>query len=209
MKTARIFVFGDSLVYGAWDSQGGWCDRLKQKLHQRKIDGSENVKYQVFNLGIGGETSRSLLKRFKTEIDARNRSDWPVVILIATGANDTRTTEGGVPVVPIAEYRQNLEKLILIAKEYTEKILLVGIAPVEHAIQQFKGTVLSNELLRQYDQIVAEVAETQGVPKVQLLEVLTGAEQPIFSTDGVHPNDIGHALIEQLVSVELEKILAA
>lgn len=196
-------------MYGAWDSQGGWCDRLKQKLHQRKIDGSENVKYQVFNLGIGGETSRSLLKRFKTEIDARNRSDWPVVILIATGANDTRTTEGGVPVVPIAEYRQNLEKLILIAKEYTEKILLVGIAPVEHAIQQFKGTVLSNELLRQYDQIVAEVAETQGVPKVQLLEVLTGAEQPIFSTDGVHPNDIGHALIEQLVSVELEKILAA
>jgi lysophospholipase L1-like esterase len=207
MKTARIYVFGDSITYGAWDSQGGWCDRLKQKLHQRKIDGSENIKYQVFNLGIGGETSRSLLKRFKSEIDARNRADWPAVILIATGANDTRSAEGGTPVVPIAEYRQNLEKLILIAKEYTDKILLVGIAPVEHAIQQFKGTVLSNELLQSYDAVMTEVADAQAIAKIDVMSQFLTVQSPIFSPDGVHPNDNGHEIIEQAVAVKLDELL--
>lgn len=207
MKTARIYVFGDSITYGAWDSQGGWCDRLKQQLHQRKIGGSENVKYQVFNLGIGGETSRSLLKRFKSEIDARNRADWPAVILIATGANDTRSTEGGVPVVPIAEYRQNLEKLILIAREYTDKILLVGIAPVEHATQQFKGTVLNNELLQSYDAVMMGVAESQAIVKIDVMSQFLAAEPPLFSPDGVHPNDSGHEIIEQLVVAKLDELL--
>jgi len=209
MKTARVYVFGDSLVYGAWDSQGGWCDRLKRKLHQQKITSPAAVKVQLFNLGIGGENSRALLRRFKVEIEARNRVDWPAVIVVATGANDTRMVSGGAPAVSSAEYRQNLESLLSIAKSFTDKILLVGLAPVQHALQEFKGTFLSNELLHQYDEIMTEVAESHAVPKVQLLEVLGAANEPIFSTDGVHPNDAGHALIEQLVSVELEKILAA
>lgn len=211
MKTARIFVFGDSLVYGAWDSQGGWCDRLKRRFHLQKITNPAAGKVQLFNLGIGGENSRALLKRFRSEIEARMKGDWPVVILIATGANDTRMLSGGAPAVASAEYRENLEGLLAIAQSFTDKILLVGIAPVQHALQEFKGSFLSNELLKQYDLIMTEVAEAQGIPKVQLMESLAiaAADQPIFSTDGVHPNDIGHALIEQQVSVELEKILAA
>jgi len=123
MKTARIYAFGDSITYGAWDSQGGWCDRLKRKLHQQKLASSENRKFQLFNLGIGGETSRSLLKRFKSEIDARSRADWPAVILIATGANDTRYSPNSAPAVSIEEYRRNLESLLEIAQEYTTKVL--------------------------------------------------------------------------------------
>lgn len=27
----RILVFGDSIVYGAWDTEGGWAERLKKR----------------------------------------------------------------------------------------------------------------------------------------------------------------------------------
>ncbi len=131
------------------------------------------------------------------------------VILIATGANDTRSAEGGTPVVPIAEYRQNLEKLILIAKEYTDKILLVGIAPVEHAVQQFKGTVLSNELLQNYDTVMTEVADVQAITKIDVMSQFLTAQSPIFSPDGVHPNDGGHEIIKQAVAVKLDELLKA
>lgn len=68
MKIARIYVFGDSITYGAWDTQGGWCDRIKHKLHQLKNDPSYGIKFQMFNLGIDGENSRSLSNRFETEL---------------------------------------------------------------------------------------------------------------------------------------------
>lgn len=206
MKTARIYVFGDSLVYGAWDSQGGWCDRLKRKLHQLKLAGND-LKFQMFNLGIGGETSRSLLQRIKAEIQARHRPDWPAVIIVATGANDTRYTKENEPIVLADEYQENLKKIVDIAKQYTDKILLVGLATVENEIQQFKGTLLSNNLLKEYDKIMTDVAKKNNLPKVDIISSFKSSEKQLYSIDGVHPNDLGHKIIEDLVWIELEKIL--
>ena len=28
----KIFIFGDSIAYGAWDPVGGWVERLRQWL---------------------------------------------------------------------------------------------------------------------------------------------------------------------------------
>lgn len=209
MQTARILVFGDSLVYGAWDSQGGWCDRLKQRFHREKNGAAASRKMQLFNLGIGGEDSEALLRRFTTEISTRAKAEWPLVILIATGANDTRMQQAGSPRISSEKYRKNLENLIAQAQVVTQSILLVGIAPVQNDTQSFKGTILSNAVLKHYDAIMSAVAAQTGVPKVQLFEALSTSQEQIFSSDGVHPNDVGHALIEQLVAVELEKLLAA
>ena len=207
MTTARVYVFGDSITYGAWDSQGGWCDRIKHKLHQLKLTENSKVKFQVFNLGIGGETSTSLLKRFESEIDARHRSDWPAIIIIATGANDTRYSEEIPPSTPIAEYQSNLENLLAIAKKYTDKILLVGIATVENEIQQFKGGLLSNQLIREYDNTMSKVSKKNNIPKVEVISSFTASKESIYSSDGGHPNDLGHEIIEKLVWDKLEKLL--
>jgi lysophospholipase L1-like esterase len=207
MKTARIYAFGDSITYGAWDSQGGWCDRLKRKLHELTINKEHEVKFQMLNLGIGGENSRSLLKRFKSEIEARYRMDWPVIIIIATGANDTRYVENGDPAVSIEEYQSNLEKLINIAKEYTDKILFVGVAAMENEIQPFKKTLLSNELLKKYNEVMADVASKNNIPKVDVTNAFKSSNKAVYSIDGVHPNDAGHEIIEDLVWTELEKLL--
>ncbi len=208
MKTARIYAFGDSLTYGAWDSQGGWCDRIKRKLHEKMISG-EGGKFQMFNLGIGGEHSRGLLRRIKNEMDVRYRPDWPAIIIIETGANDTRYVEGQDPSVSLDEYKKNLLEIVKIAKTYTEKILFVGVAVVENEIQEFKGTLLSNELLRVHYKIMANVASECGIPIINVNSELEKSTESVYFKDGVHLNDTGHEMIADLVLIELERFLSS
>ncbi len=206
MKSARIYAFGDSLTYGAWDSQGGWCDRIKRKLHEKMISG-DGGKYQMFNLGIGGEHSRGLLGRIKNEIDARFRVDWPAIIIIGTGANDTRYVEGEDPNVSLDEYKKNLLEIVKIAKTYTEKILFVGVAQVEHEIQEFKGTLLSNELLRGHYKIMENVAYESGISIVNVNSGLEVSNKTVYFKDGVHLSDEGHQIVSDLVWAKLEPLL--
>lgn len=207
MNTARIYAFGDSQTYGAWDSQGGWCDRLRRRMHAMTLDESLGVKYQMFNLGIGGEHSRALRARIKTELEARHRPDWPPVIIIGTGENDTRHTEGGEPVVPISEYRTNIEEIIATAREYTDRILLVGLTLTKQETQPFKGSFLSHDLLKQYNQALTEIAAKKQLPVVDVIGALAAEHDNVFYKDGVHLNDRGHELVSEAVWTELKKIL--
>lgn len=208
MKTARIYVFGDSITYGAWDTQGGWCDRIKHKLHELKTNPSYDIKFQMFNLGIGGENSRSLSNRFETELNNRHREDWPAVILIATGANDTRYTEtNNKPAISIEEFQSNLVNIIQTAKKHTEKIILVGIAPVENDRQPFKKFLLSNELLKKYDDRITSIAHHHSLQKVTIWDTFKSSTNQLYSVDSVHPNDDGHSIIMNLVWAELSKFL--
>lgn len=50
-------------MYGAWDEEGGWPDRLKRDLHRMTVESGQEKKAQLFNLGIGGATSQYLLDR--------------------------------------------------------------------------------------------------------------------------------------------------
>lgn len=207
MKTARIYCFGDSQTYGAWDSEGGWCDRLKRRAHALTLDPEKGIKYQMFNLGIGGEHSRALLKRLKSELEARHRPDWPPVIIIGTGENDTRYTEGGEPFIPIDEYRSNIEALIEIAKAYTDKIILVGLTLTEQSEQPFKSSFFSHKLLREYDAVMAEVAAKHNVAKTDTITALEAVTDPVYYKDGVHLNDEGHKIVARTVWEQLNKML--
>lgn len=48
MKDVNILVFGDSIVYGAWDDEkAGWVNRLRLVLEHQN-----DVYYNIFNLGF-------------------------------------------------------------------------------------------------------------------------------------------------------------
>jgi hypothetical protein len=76
----KIFIFGDSIAYGAWDPEGGWVERLRQWLFVTTRD-EYNLGTFLYNLSIVGETTADLLKRFTTEIEARQPGD---IIFFAT-----------------------------------------------------------------------------------------------------------------------------
>ena len=72
-----ICVFGDSIAWGASDSEkGGWVERLKIYM-------GEHRSGNVYNLGVSGDTTNDLLERFEQEAKARE-SD---VIIFAVGTN--------------------------------------------------------------------------------------------------------------------------
>lgn len=60
-----ICIFGDSITWGASDSEkGGWVERLK-------IYFGEKYDINVYNLGISGDATEDLLVRIEKELRSR------------------------------------------------------------------------------------------------------------------------------------------
>jgi len=65
--STRICVFGASIAWGAWDPDGGgWVTRLRRYFEINDYD------IEVYNLGVSGNTTKDLLKRFKTNVSQEN-----------------------------------------------------------------------------------------------------------------------------------------
>ena len=66
----QILVFGDSIDLGMWDVEGGWVQRLRRFLDKKTLADS-NFYYEVYNLGISGDTAEDLLESFEFETKKR------------------------------------------------------------------------------------------------------------------------------------------
>lgn len=204
----RILIFGDSITYGAWDTEGGWVERLKHNFHTEVMESKGTVKRQIFNLGIGGDTSTKILRRISAEIEARRSAKWPLVLVFTFGANDERFLNGK-PETSIEEFTKNTEQIIAIAKQYTDKILFVGSAPLSEQRLDFGGSEYSDERIKEYEQITRDIVANANIPFVPIRPIFEAAElETLFSHDGLHPNDKGHQLIAETVQSALTEILA-
>jgi lysophospholipase L1-like esterase len=209
----RVLLFGDSITFGAWDSQGGWADRLKRFYnaeYQRVVETDNPNPHQILNLGIGGDTSRNLLARFEHEYKARASANWPPVFVIAVGVNDTKVPRGGgANLVPIDEYRANMRAIVQLAKKYSDKILLVGLFPLRDEELPFKDVVFRQDTVEQYDAVIDEVSKEFSVPKVEVLQVIAAQHdyKSLFFADGLHPNDAGHGRIYDLIKPAVELLI--
>lgn len=199
MKTTNIGIWGDSITYGAWDTAGGWADRLRIFLHQRAIDSKFEEYFWVYNLGIPGETSRDLVKRFEAEREPRT----PDLILFAIGINDTcGKGPERKPRVPLEEYRKNIEQLAAAAKQHAEKIAFVGLVFVdEAATQPFNGedAYFSHADMIRYDEVLREICAKEDIPFIDMLNVLS--VEDLY--DGLHPNTEGHQKMFARIKDEL------
>ena len=189
MTTTNICIWGDSIAYGAWDSAGGWVDRLRAYLHQREIDSRFEEYYWVYNLGIPGETSSDLIKRFEAELAPRT----PHVALFAIGINDVcrQKANGDAPRVSIETYRENIRKFADVAKRSAEQVVFVGLVSVdENATQPFNGedAYFSHSDMLAYNEALVDEAEKAGALYIDMLNLL--APEDLF--DGLHPNASGH-----------------
>jgi lysophospholipase L1-like esterase len=211
----RIFIFGDSIAQGFWDTQGGWVQRLTNQYHQESLGrmlADEDDYVVVFNLGISGDTARGVLKRMKYEVRSRRLSPDEDMIVIAIGLNDTMIYKG-VDTTPAGLFRDELEELLESAQELTDKILFVGLTAVEdEACSPWKysssGKCFANNRIREFDTVIADFCEAHGVPFVKIhqpFQKQMGRKQLL--ADGLHPNDAGHELITELVKPALDELL--
>lgn len=204
----RILIFGDSITYGAWDTEGGWVERLKRDLHTQVVQSNGIVKRQIFNLGIGGDTSTKILRRMPAEIEARRSAKWPLLLVFTFGANDERFLNGE-PEISIEEFTKNTEQIIAIAKHYTDTILFIGSAPLGEQRIDFGGYEYSDERIKEYEQIMRDIVAHADIPFVPIRPIFeTARPDTLFSHDGLHPNDKGHRLIAETMQSALAEIIA-
>src|SRR6266446_1200009 len=88
-KAMRICFIGDSFVSGAFDVEClGWAGRISAEARRRGHDVSP------YNLGIRGETSVQMAKRWRGEAELRQSPQQEGRLVFEFGVNDAREVNG-------------------------------------------------------------------------------------------------------------------
>lgn len=179
-----ICLFGDSITWGVEDRVcGGWADRLKtwMYMHDRLAD--------VYNLGISANTSSDVLARFEAEAQARR----PDTVVFAIGINDSIwLVDESRSKTSLEQFEQNMHALIEQAHNIAERVICLGITRVDESktmpVYWNDRIHMTNDLIRTYDQVIAQVCQTKQIEYLPLFDLLEDADLP----DGLHPNAEGH-----------------
>jgi len=179
-----ICVFGASITWGAWDGEkGGWVNRLKLALES-------NHDIEVYNLGVSGNNTGDLLKRFEKEVKARK----PTIIIFGIGNNDSTFNNSEVSVI-IEKFEKNILRLIELGKKFTNNIIFVGLSKVDESktmpIPWNKKIYYNNESIKKYDEKIQEVTKKNKVGYINIFDLLDKKDLE----DGLHPNSQGHEKI--------------
>lgn len=197
-----VFALGDSITYGCWGQETrGWTTLLREYLESQEPYPS----YYLYTLGIPGETSSGLRKRFVQEIDARKRSDdSSYVYLVACGANDATWLNGDQRFKQSKdEYAENMRTIFSELKNRPGVVYALNITPVnEEFSKEFKGKDKSclNEYVDAYNHVLAQVSSELEVEIIDVNAAFRNNDfTALFTDDGLHPNDDGHRLIFETV----------
>ncbi len=206
----HILVFGDSIVYGAWDIEGGWAQRLRNWIDQRNLS-DENFYCLIYTLGISGDTTENLLERFEVETKARIKEEEETIIIFSIGINDSvfLKKENSLRIEK-EKFRANIRKLVLLARNFTEKIVFVGLTSVDETktmpVPWDENKYYTNENIRKYNEIIKSVCENEKVIFIDLFEKFEREKINLLSEDGLHPNSNGHEMIFKEVKKYLNEL---
>lgn len=205
---AQIYAFGDSITYGAWDVQNsGWATRMRQWLDEKQ-EQDPSFYALFYNLGIPGETTDRLVKRFLPETQARLRNGEEYTFIIAFGANDACYTPSKDEFkVPVERYIHNLDTVITQAKEMAKDIFVLNITPVVDtatAAPEGKDKSRLNKYIEPYNQALSDLTQRHSVKLIDVYSAFMQHDLPtLFDEDGLHLNEKGHEIIFKLVQNNL------
>lgn len=166
---ATILAFGDSLTYGTGTSRDKAYPAVLAALINRK----------VINAGVPGEISEKGLPRLSALI----KQHQPDLIIICHGANDILRK------MDINQTRNNLQKMIDMAKQNNSQVILVG-------VPEFSLFLNTSPIYR-------ELAEQNHLPFSDsiLAEILM---KNALKSDHIHPNSLGYQMLAENISLLLQ-----
>ena len=211
MKQAQIFVFGDSITYGAWDKESGWAARLRRFLDEKNM--SEKCDFEVYNLGIPGNTTTDVLERFEFELKQRLDEDMDIIVIFAIGENDAQFIHSQESLRTASDiFKKNIQKLAQLAQKYTSKIIFVGLLPVvESKTTPFpwnRDKSYKNQNIALHNAALKSFCKEKKLDFVDLFDTWYAKKiEGFLDADGLHPNDEGHKRIFEKVKECLKKYL--
>jgi acyl-CoA thioesterase I len=178
-----ILVFGDSLsaAYGLRPEQG-WVALLQKRLMD------QGYGYQIVNASVSGETTSGGLQRLPRALQLHH----PGILILELGAND------GLRGLPLTTTRENLEKMIALARQSHARVLLVGMR-----IPPNYGPRYTTDFAQMY----ADIASRDGVPLVPFLLRSVALDPDRMQGDGLHPNALGEPAVLDTLWPQLEPML--
>jgi acyl-CoA thioesterase-1 len=178
-----VLVFGDSLsaAYGIAPVQG-WVHLLGQRIANAQLP------WKVVNASVSGETTSGGLRRLPEDL----RRHKPDAVVIELGANDALRGQ------PIATIRDNLERMIRLAREARAEPVLVGIMiPPNYGI----------DYADEFRDVFAGLAKKHRVSLVPFLLAGVVEKRDYFQADQLHPTAAAQPLILDNVWPTLEPLL--
>jgi len=181
---SRMVFFGDSITAG----YGIPIEKAFPALIGAKLE-EANKPFEVINAGLSGETTAGGL----------NRIDWilrskPDVFVLELGGND------GLRGLSLDETEKNLKAMIeKVRKANPEaKIILAGMQIPPN---------LGQDYTERFQDLYPKVAQEMNVKLIPFLLEGVGGDPNLNLSDGIHPNEEGHALVAELVWEHLNQVL--
>lgn len=206
MKKITIFLFGDSITRGSFDTEaGGWAERLKIDANIASLKNKFDPIITVFNMGIGGNNTNDLIKRFKFETEQRLIRGGDTYFVFSFGTNDAAiNVETGKFAVDVEEYAKNIRQVIVEARIYSNNIVFLFSPPVIDEITKNASSVGKSRVnadIERYNSMLKSVCDEQRVEKIDLFSLFKKHENmgQLYVDDGLHPNSKGHDIIHLAV----------
>jgi acyl-CoA thioesterase-1 len=181
-KHTLVVALGDSLTEGFGVAQSNaYPALLERKLVQ------SGLKIKIQNAGISGSTSASAPLRMKWILKSK-----PNVVILALGSND------GLRGLPVAEMEKNLSEAIQLAQKEKVKVLLCG---------ALLPTNYGKEYTSSFAKVFERLAKKYAVTFMPFLLDGVALDKNLNQTDGLHPNEKGHAIMAAKMEPYLRKLL--
>ncbi|WP_170266963.1 GDSL-type esterase/lipase family protein [Brevifollis gellanilyticus] len=218
-KPGGIIMFGDSTTAVRSGIEKVYADRVQEALQ------SVGSSLAVYNAGVPGNTTSMAMQRLESDV-LRHK---PRLVVIQFGINDSavdvwKNPPATSPRVPVKDYLKNLRQMISTLQKQDAKVILMTTNPLRWTarLKQMYGKPpydaaaedgFESPNLVAYNAAMRELAAELKVPLVDV-----HAEYPAFAKkhqtdvsgmlpDGMHPNDLGHELVTELLVPAIKKVL--
>ena len=192
----KVLIFGDSIVFGRGVKKNqSWPSLLIHRFDQ--IDNKDTI---IFNLGVPGETSDNLRRRFDLECSVRIKpqdNSQMTTIIVAIGLNDAKSFDQPQNYqTKLSFFEQNLIEIIKLGQKYTQNIILIGCTKVDEKKTRFNQIFFLNRNIRIFNKSIKKIALNNRLQYVPIFEEWSSADiQSLLTNDGIHPNEKGHKKI--------------
>ena len=179
-----IMVLGDSLSAGyGIDQKQGWVNLLQQRLTK------QGYPHQVVNASISGDTTAGALFRLENALQEHR----PDIVIVELGGND------GLRGLPLAEMKDNLERIIEKCRASGARVLLIGMKIPPNYGKDYTDA---------FEQTYFTLAREYELPLVPFLLEGIADNNALLQSDRIHPNGEAQGMILENVWSVLSQIIS-
>jgi lysophospholipase L1-like esterase len=193
---------GDAVLFlgdGSTAAEPGYVSLVAQALARTRSD----LELRLLNAGREGATSRSALAHLPEDVLAHH----PAWVVISLGLNDlSHVVAGDADGVALPEFEDLYTRLVAALREAGIGVILMTTSVLGEDL-----TSKRNGFLKDYNRFIRDLAGREGLRVVDVNRAFQNAydraaaykQEISLTTDGVHPNLQGHAVIARTFMTEL------